>query len=75
MGLKHPGSDNQFLSPGVLKLTYVHLQFQKFPPGLYPRGGRGGKGRVGTWKGGQGKGGRDRRAAWVGKTGGIASMT
>jgi hypothetical protein len=30
---------------------------------------------VGTWKGGQGKGGRDRRAAWVGKTGGIASMT
>jgi hypothetical protein len=45
-----------FSSVNDLKFTYVHLQFQKFFPGVIPRTPMV-KGREGQGKGGEGKGG------------------
>jgi hypothetical protein len=56
-----------FSSINDLKFTYVHLQFQKFFPGVIPRtpmikgrGGKEGRGRERRGrKGGEGRKGRD----------------
>jgi hypothetical protein len=55
-----------FSSVNDLKFTYVHLQFQKFFPGVIPRTPMV-KGREGQGKGGEGKGGEAKEGRGGGK--------
>jgi hypothetical protein len=48
-----------FSSVNDLKFTYVHLQFQKFSRGLYPRAPMHDEGEGRERRGGQGKGGKE----------------